>query len=90
MDTPLKNKRGQTVVEFLLLTLAAAATAFFVLQNLEHSPLKPSKTFDRSWGAWQKMGNFLKLKSNLDKEDIPQIRRGSKLCIFRGENEISK
>jgi len=31
MDIQLRNEKGQSVVEFLLLTLAAAATALFIL-----------------------------------------------------------
>ncbi|NBW98823.1 hypothetical protein EBR03_04555 [bacterium] len=31
MDALIKNQKGQTVVEYLLLTLAAAVTALFVL-----------------------------------------------------------
>lgn len=31
MDLLVKNQKGQTVVEYLLLTFAAAVTAFFIL-----------------------------------------------------------
>jgi hypothetical protein len=58
MDIQLKNEKGQTVVEFLLLTLAAAATAFFILPEFGTFTVKTIEDIRSKLGSVAKDGEL--------------------------------
>ncbi|NBX77636.1 MAG: hypothetical protein EBQ92_13895 [Proteobacteria bacterium] len=58
MDVQLKTEKGQTVVEFLLLTLAAAATALFILPEFGDFTVKTIEDIRSKLGSVAKDGEL--------------------------------
>lgn len=56
----LKNEKGQTVVEYLLLTLAAAATALFILPEFGRFTVETIEDIRSRLGSVAKDGELSK------------------------------
>ncbi|NDC23394.1 MAG: hypothetical protein EBZ49_04615 [Proteobacteria bacterium] len=54
----LKNERGQSVVEYLLLTLAAAVTAFFILPEFGQFTVQTLEDIRERLGSVAKDGEL--------------------------------